>query len=42
LDRIYRASGYAYLADYSQPPVPPLSAADAEWAQEQLRKWRAA
>lgn len=31
LDGIYDRSGYGYVIDYTQPAVPPLSAADAAW-----------
>jgi Protein of unknown function (DUF4058) len=37
LKKIYDQSGYDLRIDYSQPPEPPLSEADAQWAKEVLR-----
>jgi hypothetical protein len=43
LDRVWTEGGYADLIDYDGP-VPPsaLDAADARWAADQVRRWRAA
>jgi hypothetical protein len=37
LDGIYDRSGYGFVIDYTQPPVPPLTEADATWAKDWLR-----
>ena len=37
LDGIYDRSGYGFVIDYTQPPVPPLAEADAVWAIEWLK-----
>jgi len=37
LQDVYDEGGYDMRIDYSQPPVPPLSEADAKWAEEILR-----
>lgn len=43
LDRVWTDGGYADLIDYDSPPPPPaLDAADARWAADQVRRWRAA
>jgi hypothetical protein len=34
---VYGRGGYATLIDYSQPPPPPLSAAESAWLDEQMR-----
>ena len=39
IDEAYRRGRYE-LTDYSQPPVPPLDAADAEWAKAMIEGWR--
>jgi hypothetical protein len=43
LDRVWADGRYADLIDYAGPPPPPaLAAADARWAEERTRRWRAA
>lgn len=37
LNEVYDQAGYEYLLDYSVPPEPPLSPADAKWANALLR-----
>jgi hypothetical protein len=37
LKEVYDRCGYDYRIDYSQPPAPPLSEAEAQWAKEILR-----
>jgi hypothetical protein len=37
IKKIYDQSGYDLRIDYSRPPEPPLSEADAQWAKEVLR-----
>lgn len=37
LDGIYDRSGYGFVIDYTQPPVPPLAETDAAWAKEWLK-----
>jgi hypothetical protein len=36
VDHVYDRVDYGYVLDYSAPPVPPLSAEDAEWVREIL------
>jgi hypothetical protein len=38
LDEIYEQSGYDLVIDYGQPPVPPLSASEMDWAEGWLRE----
>jgi hypothetical protein len=38
LNEIYDVSGYDLIMDYTQEPVPPLSGADAIWADQLLRE----
>ncbi|MCI0347558.1 MAG: DUF4058 family protein [Chloroflexi bacterium] len=43
LDGVWADGRYADLVDYAGPPPPPaLAAADARWAAERVRRWRAA
>lgn len=37
LERVYQKGRYYLAIDYAQPPVPPLTAADAAWLAEQLQ-----
>jgi hypothetical protein len=37
LDGIYEQSGYDLVIDYGEPPVPPLSAGEMDWAEGWLR-----
>jgi hypothetical protein len=42
IDQVWTDGGYADLIDYAaSPPPPALNAADARWAAEQVRRWRA-
>jgi hypothetical protein len=42
LDRVWTDGRYADLIDYAGPPPPPaLDGADARWAADQVRRWRA-
>jgi hypothetical protein len=36
LDGIYDRSGYGFVIDYTQPPIPPLSESDRIWAENWL------
>lgn len=36
-DAVYDQAGYDYSLDYSQPPLPPISVEDAEWARSLLQ-----
>jgi len=38
LDVAYEQGKYQLELDYTQPPVPPLSSTDAEWAQNLVRR----
>lgn len=38
LNKVYDISGYDLVIDYSREPVPPLSEADAAWADALLRE----
>jgi hypothetical protein len=37
LDGVYDRSGYGFVIDYAQEPVPPLAEAEAQWAQAWIR-----
>jgi hypothetical protein len=37
LDGIYDRSGYGFVIDYAQAPIPPLTNAEAEWAKAWLK-----
>lgn len=40
VETVYRRGYYADSIDYGKPvPPPPLSPADAEWVQQQVRSW---
>jgi hypothetical protein len=42
LDEVYERARYAEQIDYTGPiPSPPLPPADAQWAQDQVRRWLA-
>jgi hypothetical protein len=38
IDLVYQLGSYARRIDYSKPPVPSLSPADAEWAATLVRQ----
>ncbi len=38
LDELYDEASYDLRVDYTQPPVPALSEADAQWAADILRQ----
>jgi len=39
LPALYKQAGYDLRIDYRTEPVPPLTPADAAWADELLRGW---